>query len=704
MSFMSRANTCKEFDNPARKKRLGQYFTGTRLARLLAALADTNSAQSIIDPMGGTGDMLAACMESGNYDKHYVSIEIDPLAVRLAEERFTDLKSPKLTLIRGDAFSEKNIGKLPLDSYDLVITNPPYVRYQSLSKDSATDMQLPNALEVRNNLLNLIKNSKYLDRADRELLGTLVSSYSGFSDLAVPSWFLCALLTKIGGTLAMVVPEAWLTRDYAQVIQYLLLRWFRIKFVIVDSHAVWFPDALVKTTLLVAERVQTRPTAFSWEDEGYLQVQINGQAMTSESIVGNIFPLDSQPERLFIGTLNTLSRARKKQENPFWSTNWISLSQKADNLRRSIKTERWVKLIEQTHSDSGKSLPKNRSREGVVPQDLYDWLEAPPVRPFINLKEMGVNVSQGLRTGANKFFYTEIVERNSKGSFVRPDPMYDIKSISTPESCMRPALRWQRELSSSYQLQTSQLKTRVLILGQHALPEDLELVSSANDEIECVYKQVPNELAEYIRTAAQTMIGKGDEAKKIPELSAVRTNVRNARNSQSKPTPRFWYMLPPLTRRHSPDLFVARVNNTHPKSILNSSEKAVIDANFSTLWIDDSERFDSYALLALLNSTWCIAAMELTGSVLGGGALKLEATHIRRLPIPELSDSQLSRLSNLGQILVDQTDTQSTLFAVDSILIEAMLGRKNLRKKRKQLMDIAQEKLQLRTKKYDNQR
>ena len=40
------------------RKRLGQYFTGPTLSRLLASLADSASAARVIDPMAGSGDLV----------------------------------------------------------------------------------------------------------------------------------------------------------------------------------------------------------------------------------------------------------------------------------------------------------------------------------------------------------------------------------------------------------------------------------------------------------------------------------------------------------------------------------------------------------------------------------------------------------------------------------------------------------------------
>ncbi len=63
------------------------------------------------------------------------------------------------------------------------------------------------------------------------------------------------MLTEINGTIALVVPESWLKRDYSNTIKYMLLRFFSIKYVIEDCNACWFADASVKTNLLVAQRI-----------------------------------------------------------------------------------------------------------------------------------------------------------------------------------------------------------------------------------------------------------------------------------------------------------------------------------------------------------------------------------------------------------------------------------------------------------------
>ena len=105
--------------------------------------------------------------------------------------------------------------------WDLVITNPPYVRYQLQTDDNSV---MPTGNTIRNNLFALLNKLPYLDVKERQMLLQITKNYSGLSDMAVPSWILCASLVKTGGILAMVVPETWLSREYAKPIQYLCSR------------------------------------------------------------------------------------------------------------------------------------------------------------------------------------------------------------------------------------------------------------------------------------------------------------------------------------------------------------------------------------------------------------------------------------------------------------------------------------------------
>jgi len=175
---------------------------------------------------------------------------------------------------------------------------------------------------------------------------------------------------------------------------------------------------------------------------------------------------------------------------------------------------------------------------------------------------------------------------------------------------------------------------------------------------------MPTELAAHVRCASQSRTDRVKRAV-IPELSAVKTNVRSAVQGRRPRPQRFWYMLPNLVRRHVPDAFVPRINQRTPMAMPNRSDPVVVDANFSTAW-SESGRWTPLAICALLLSSWSRACMETIGTPMGGGALKLEATHLKRLPVPRLTDQEIGQLASLGN--------SSAITAIDLIVTKAVLG------------------------------
>ena len=175
------------------------------------------------------------------------------------------------------------------------------------------------------------------------------------------------------------------------------------------------------------------------------------------------------------------------------------------------------------------------------------------------------------------------------------------------------------------------------------------------------------ELAAFVRDAALVSLDGTGEGKCIPELSAVRTNVRRARDE--KTTPRFWYMLPDFAPRHLPAAFVPRINQGTPWIECNMRPPLLVDANFATFWGLD-EGWSPFAIKALLNSVWCRAYMESTGTPLGGGALKLEATHLRQTPLPPFTSDDRAALHVAGKCL--RRDAEEVQDRIDRIVLRAL--------------------------------
>ena len=663
------------------KKHLGQYFSGHKVAKLLAYLCQFDSANTIIDPMCGSGDMLLASSIKNSKERIYKGVEIDKRVVGSARNNLLSINN--VELINGNVFDLNILESLAKKPFDLVITNPPYVRYQSFSNSNDQEPNHLSSTEIRRNLLKSLNHFSDLSEAEKEFAAVIINNYSGLSDLAVPSWILCSLLTKHGGRIGMVVPNTWLNRNYADIIQYLLQKWFCIEYIIEDGNSSWFPTAQVKTTLLIAKRVPQKETIFDSENKTFIYCTLYSAASTKNSLVGNVAPGNGIPESEFIQIINNGTLP-----SHYGSVRKISLRDFSYNLHSRIENSGWYSTLEK---NSKTQTSKNLRVK--IPSELSSWLGNLP-NNFVLLEDIGVSVSQGLRTGANSFFYLQKVEEFDSSFILKPDNTHHISNISLPKKFCLKVLKKQSELDDSYSLKKFKPSNVLLYIQDSVLRRDYTFDTAS----EFKYEYVNADLEKYIQEAEQINIGKNNDLKFFPELSAVKPNIRKYNPNNPKELPRFWYMIPPLTQRHCPELFVPRVNGQTPKTRLNAEPPIAIDANFSTIWISNKiPGHDKYSILALLNSTWCVVAMEEYGTVMGGGALKLEATHIKRIPIPTLSVVGIQQLSVIGKKLLKTTKSDNSLIEmIDSLIFDSLNIEGEKQNKNQELQEIKRKLFQYR--------
>ena len=119
-----------------------------------------------------------------------------------------------------------------------------------------------------------------------------------------------------------------------------------------------------------------------------------------------------------------------------------------------------------------------------------------------------------------------------------------------------------------------------MTLQEFITARDFELIEKLYPDKQYPYKKISGDLNRYIHAA---------NGHSFKDLTAVKPNIRKFDPKKKLQAPRFWYMLPAFTKRHNPDLFVPRVNNSYPKTRINNDHQYLIDANFSTLWIDDGK-------------------------------------------------------------------------------------------------------------------
>jgi len=678
--FRSQASFFERSLNEKSRKRLGQYFTNVQLARLLAALAFLPEYKTTLDPMAGIGNLLDAAGErahrSGVRLSHLDGIEIDSSAGIFCRGRLNACieayHHQDGLLVSGDVFAKITLENLPIKHYDLVITNPPYVRYQVLGKRESAKNSL-RIEEIRKQLLAAIL--KYAPVQERLLWITLARSYSGLADLAVPAWILSALLVAPGGALAMVAPATWRSRDYAQIIHYLLLRCFDTITVVEDTGSGWFADALVRTTLIVARRLPSSelliPLGRRNPDKMATQVvSIASSVQNDRSLVGEAFS-GEDPDSAFASWVAEQKHAASIVQGI--SIKRRNLAHERIILYAKAETAAWLKHLESYRIATDTFARRTMVANALVPYAIRELMPENISFNVVRLRDVPVQVGQGLRTGGNVFFYVSFLKnKDSEQVRIKTSAALGSRIVLVPASSLLPVLRRQNELKSA-NVALDELAGRVFDLRKWVLPEDYPLILKNKNAYARVDQTIPEimpeELADLVRRAAGVKMGHTP----IPELSAVKTNTRAAKAHAMNVVPRFWYMLPDFTRRHLPDLFIPRINHRSPQVFLNCTPPVLIDANFSTLWTTDTCWTPS-ALFALLSSAWARVCMEAIGTPLGGGALKLEATQLRNLPLPQLTDDNLKDLHRLGEDLISQP---KTLEEIDHLVVSSILAQTN---------------------------
>ena len=593
----------------SQEKVLGQFFSGARVSDLLARLAHNiqpNGIESVIDPMAGQGDLLyASCKLIPNLES-ICGIEIDEITGANCA-----LRVPSARVVISDAFSESARDTLCAREWDLVIANPPYVR-RELIESVMTENRSSDSIR------SLLKATlPFVTNGDSAPFIKACSSYPNTSDLAIPAWILCASIVRQGGTLAIVVPEAWLKSDYAASIRKMLHDSFSIEYIVEDVSRKWFEPAQIKTNLVVARK------CVADKNHNYCKISLESSLSTEDSLVGNL------------------------SYNGFHG--FAALAE-AINQHVAIKlpgaTVSWQK-----QSDLSSPMSFFGRIEGLCESDGYANLDS-------SLEDWGIACGQGFRSGANQFFY---FEKTDDGVFEN-----DLTRIWLPEKCLgaeysglfKNALSRQSQLGNSFLYDMANSSDVVLFVDESTIHQ---LREGDRDY----------SLRDYILKAEQEEILIKGSLRKIPELSAVRTNGGTL-SSQGLVSEKYWFVLPPTKPRHSPAVCIPRIVGA--KSIatrITSETSYVVDANFTTFWpIAD---LDPRVILALLNSSFVSAFLEENGTVMGGGALKCEASLFKKLRLPRPNEELIGSLRELGAQLeeVDTSNSKIVIEKIDARILEA---------------------------------
>ena len=224
-------------DTPALRKSRGAYFTPEPVAKYITNWAVQSPTDRVLEPSCGEAAFLTAAVDrladltkgarTTDSPPTLDGIELHPASAQAAR----DLLSARGVDARvevGDFFCVE-----PTGSYDAVIGNPPYIRYQDFT-GPARSRSRAAALRAGVGLTNL------------------ASSWAAF---VVHS----ALFLREGGRMGLVLPAELLSVNYAGEVRSFLLRTFKHVDLVLFTERV-FPDAQEEVVLLLADGYKRGPT------------------------------------------------------------------------------------------------------------------------------------------------------------------------------------------------------------------------------------------------------------------------------------------------------------------------------------------------------------------------------------------------------------------------------------------------------------
>ena len=183
-------------ENSSEQKLRGAYYTPLNLAESMVKLCVDSDVDSILEPSCGDGVFLDALKEEKLLTKvrHITAIEIEKAEAEKVSKNYRMYANVNVS--ERDFFEFYNEALSKREQYDLIVGNPPYIRYQ------------------------------YLSDKQRELQADILESHGMKANKLINAWvaFLVAnvQLLSAHGKIAFVIPAEILQVAYAEELRLFL--------------------------------------------------------------------------------------------------------------------------------------------------------------------------------------------------------------------------------------------------------------------------------------------------------------------------------------------------------------------------------------------------------------------------------------------------------------------------------------------------
>lgn len=208
------------------QKLRGAYYTPQKLANAMVRLFASEKIETVLEPSCGDGVFLDSLQETGMLNKvsRVEAVEIEAAEAKKVSVRYKDI--PQVKVMNQDFFDfyKETLGK---KTYDLILGNPPYIRYQ------------------------------YLKESQRNCQAHILTSHGMKSNKLINAWvaFMVASVQMLSenGKIAFVIPAEILQVAYAEDLRLYLANHFA-KITLITFEQLIFPDIEQEVVVFIGEK------------------------------------------------------------------------------------------------------------------------------------------------------------------------------------------------------------------------------------------------------------------------------------------------------------------------------------------------------------------------------------------------------------------------------------------------------------------
>lgn len=208
------------------QKLRGAYYTPPQLADAMVNFFASQNVSTVLEPSCGDGVFLDSLRNLGLLDRLHklTAVEIEPEEAQKVRSRYAGFAQIKV--YTEDFFDHYNrvLGK---ETYDLILGNPPYIRYQ------------------------------YLKESQREMQSEILTSHGMKANKLINAWVAftvaCVQLLSEKGKLVFIVPAEILQVAYAEELR-LYLADNLTKITLITFEHLVFPDIEQEVVVFIGEK------------------------------------------------------------------------------------------------------------------------------------------------------------------------------------------------------------------------------------------------------------------------------------------------------------------------------------------------------------------------------------------------------------------------------------------------------------------